>query len=143
MSRNVSPPVPPSAGTNADALARAYISAYEAKDATAYLSLFSADADYFDYAVQVHARIRVLRDELRRSFQREAFRLTVHSFFVSSDGRFAALQGTYTDTARSGEPASVPIAAILEVRNGEITKESLYYDGSLFKRHFHSGLTSR
>ena len=138
MPRNVSPPASPSPADAANNLAKAYASAYETKDATAYLSLFSKDAEYFDFAVQVHAKIRSLKEELRRSFQREEFRLSIHSIFVSPDGAFAALRGTYTDTARSVYPVSVPIASILEIRNGEIQKEYLYYDGSLFKRHFHA-----
>ena len=127
-----------SAEESAATLAAAYAAAYEVKDASAYLSLFSDDADYFDYAVQVHARIKKLKGELRRSFQREEFDLTFHSSFVSSDGRFAALKGTYSDLARSGDRSSVPLAAILEFQDGKIIKEILYYDGSLFKRHLHA-----
>jgi ketosteroid isomerase-like protein len=122
----------------AESVAGSYVSAYEAKDVRAYLSLFSKDADYVDYGVQVHAKISDLREELLRSFKRKTFQLHIRSFFVSADGRFAALQGTYTDTARSGDVASVPIVSVLEFRDGRIFKESLYYDGSLFKRHFHA-----
>ena len=119
-------------------LINAYISAYQAKDARAYLSLFSQDADYVDFAVRVHAKISQLKDELASSFQREGFRLGFHSFFVSADGKSAALQGTYNDSARSGEPVSVPIASFLQMDGDKITKEALYYDGSLFKRHLHA-----
>ena len=114
------------------------MSAYRAKDARAYLSLFARDADYVDFAVQVHAKISQLDDELASSFQREAFRLVFHSSFFSADGQSAALQGTYSDNARSGEPVSVPIASLLQMAGGKITKEALYYDGSLFKRHLHA-----
>jgi ketosteroid isomerase-like protein len=131
-------PDPASPAVTADSLAKAYISAYEAKDSAAYLALFSEDADYLDFAVQVHAKVKMLREELRRSFHREEFHLTFHISFVSPDGRSAAFQGTYSDTTRSGDPTSVPIASILELRNGKIVKESLYYDGSLFKRHLHA-----
>jgi len=130
--------VPTSTTPVADSLTAAYASAYKAKDAGAYLSLFSTDADYVDYAVQVHAKISALKDELFRSFERETFRLTIRSFFVSTDGRFAALQGTYTDIARSGDPVSVPIVSVLEFRDRKIIKEILYYDGSPFKRHLHA-----
>ncbi len=119
-------------------LLNAYVSAYLAKDARGYLSLFSQDADYVDFAVQVHAKIAQLKGELASSFRRGGFRLVFHAFFVSADGRSAALQGTYTDSARSGEPASVPIASILQLAGDKITKEALYYDGSLFKRHLHA-----
>ena len=121
-----------------DSLLNAYISAYQAKDARAYLSLFSQDADYVDFAVQVHAKISQLKGELASSFRREAFRLVFHSSFASADGKSAALQGTYNDSARGGEPASVPIASFLQIADGKITREAIYYDGSLFKRHLHA-----
>jgi len=165
-----------SAPNRRDSLLNAYISAYQAKDARAYLSLFSQDADYVDFAVQVHAKISQLKGELassfRReafylslfsqdadyvdfavqvhakisqlkgelasSFRREAFRLVFHSSFLSADGKSAALQGTYNDSARGGEPASVPIASFLQIADGKITREAIYYDGSLFKRHLHA-----
>lgn len=122
----------------AEAVMKAYIAAYEAKDATAYLSLFSRDAVYVDFAVQVHAKVSQLRTELVSSFRRKGFRFSIQSFFVSGDGRFAALQGTYSDSGGRGQPASVPIASFLEIRDGKITRETLYYDGSLFKRHLYS-----
>ena len=127
-----------SACNTPESLIDSYITAYRTKDARTYLSLFSQDADYFDFAVQVHAKIGQLKDELASSFQRDGFRLVFHSSFVSSDGRFAALQGTYSDSARSGEPSSVPIASLLQIAGNKITKEALYYDGSLFKRHLHA-----
>ena len=126
-----------SASNTPESLIDAYMTAYRTKDARAYLSLFSQNADYVDFAVQVHAKISQLKDELGSSFQRDGFRLVFHSSFVSSDGSFAALQGTYSDSARSGEPSSVPIASLLQIAGNKITKEALYYDGSLFKRHLH------
>ncbi len=130
---------PRSPSNVAESLVQAYISAYQAKDARAYLSLFSKDADYIDFAVQVHAKINHLKDELASSFRREGFRFSIHSSFVSADGQSAALQGTYTDSGRSGEPVSVPIASFLLLSGGKLTREALYYDGSLFKRHLHAG----
>ena len=127
-----------SAPNRRDSLLNAYISAYQAKDARAYLSLFSQDADYVDFAVQVHAKISQLKGELASSFRRQAFRLVFHSSFLSADGKSAALQGTYNDSARGGEPASVPIASFLQIADGKITREAIYYDGSLFKRHLHA-----
>jgi ketosteroid isomerase-like protein len=138
MSFNVGSSKSRQAGGEAESLVNAYIAAYEAKDATTYLSLFSRDADYIDFAVQVHAKIRQLKDELISSFHREGFRFKIRSFFVSADGRFAALQGTYSDSGRRGQAVSVPIASFLEIRDAKITRETLYYDGSLFKRHLHS-----
>jgi ketosteroid isomerase-like protein len=121
----------------AEAIVRAYVSAYEAKDAHAYLSLFSAEGDFLDYGVQIHAKVKALKKELSNAFARETFQFRVHSFFISADGHFAALQATYADRSRSGEPVSVPTLAVLEFLEGKIVKETLYYDGSLFKRRLH------
>jgi ketosteroid isomerase-like protein len=128
----------PSTSNPPKSLAEAYIAAYQAKDARAYLSLFSRDADYVDFAVQVHAKIGQLKDELASSFRREGFHFHIHTYFISGDGQSVALQGTYTDSARTGEPVSVPIASFLQISGDKITREALYYDGSLFKRHLHS-----
>src|SRR3990170_7623691 len=95
----LSPTAARSAPNRRDSLLNAYISAYQAKDARAYLSLFSQDADYVDFGVQVHAKISQLKDELASSFHRQAFRLVFHSSFPSADGKSAALQGTYNDSA--------------------------------------------
>ena len=121
----------------AEELVKAYIAAYETKDATAYLSLFSKGAVYVDFAVQVHAKIRQLKEELVSSFRRQGFQFSIRSYFVSVDGRLAALQGRYRDSLRSGQSASVPIASFLEIHEGKITREALYYDGSQFKRELH------
>lgn len=126
------------AASDAERVVSAYIAAYEAKDATAYLSLFSRKAEYVDFAVQVHAKISQLRNELVASFRRKGFQFSISTFFVSADGRFAALQGTYSDTGERGKPASVPIASLLEIQDGKIVREALYYDGSLFKRHLYA-----
>ncbi len=126
------------AANDAETLVKAYIAAYEVKDATAYLSLFSRNAEYVDFAVQVHAKIGQLRTELVSSFRRPGFQFNIKTFFVSADGRFAALQGTYSDSGGRGQAASVPIASLLEILDGKIVKEALYYDGSLFKRHLYT-----
>ncbi len=134
-------PKPQATGRTAQSLAAAYVSAYQTKDVSGYLSLFSKDAEYVDYGVQVHRKISQLKEELKLSFQREEFHLEFHSFFVSEDGRFAALMGSYTDTERRGRDISVPIVSTLEFHNGEIVKELLYYDGSDFKRRVLSSET--
>ena len=128
----------PSSASTAKSLVEAYIAAYEAKDARAYLALFSTDADYLDFAVQVHAKIGSLKDELASSFRRAGFHLRIHTYFISVDGHSVALQGTYSDSARTGDPVTVPIASFLQISGGKITREALYYDGSLFKRHLHA-----
>ena len=71
MPTDVDPHVSQQARNAAEELVKAYIAAYETKDATAYLSLFSKGAVYVDFAVQVHAKIRQLKEELVSSFRRQ------------------------------------------------------------------------
>jgi ketosteroid isomerase-like protein len=54
------------------------------------------------------------------------------SQFVSRDGRFVALNGTYANAGKDGNLASVPIVIILEVRDGRIVREDQYYDNGAF-----------
>jgi ketosteroid isomerase-like protein len=63
-------------------------------------------------------------------FKHENYAMKVNSHLVSADGRFIALSGTYTETGKDGNPASVPIAVILEVKDGKLIREDVYYDSS-------------
>jgi len=60
------------------------------------------------------------------------YAMKMNSYFVSADGRFIALSGTYTNTGKDGNPASVPIEVILEVQDGKLIREDVYYDASPF-----------
>jgi hypothetical protein len=52
---------------------------------------------------------------------------------VSDDGRFAAIDGTYTNVGKDGKVASVPTVILLELRDGKIIHETDYYEGSPFE----------
>jgi hypothetical protein len=69
---------------------------------------------------------------VRNLFKNTNFGIKVHFHFISRDGRFVALTGTYTNTGRDGNLASVPVVIILEVKDGKIVREDWYYDNSLF-----------
>jgi hypothetical protein len=45
------------------------------------------------------------------------------SFFVSADGRYAAVQGTYADEIAGGRLVDQPMLVILELRAGQIIRQ--------------------
>ncbi len=55
------------------------------------------------------------------------------TILVTPDGRFAVLQGTYSQAARStGKWIYGPAYAVLEFKDSLIVTETWYYDGSMF-----------
>ncbi len=131
------PPTPTSPIPATENLAQAFITTYEAKQAADWLALFSNDALFMDNG-SPHARkegVRYMRDDqtyVKYLFSLPHFSMKFGSHFISDDGRFIALSGTYTFTGKKGELASVPIMIILEVEDGKIIREDDYYDGSPF-----------
>ncbi len=118
-------------------LAKAFVSAYETEQAADYLALFSYDAIYMDNSTpfrteEVVIPVRNSRTYVNHLFKTMNFGMKLNSHFVSKDGRFVALTGTYTNTGKDGNPASVPIVIVLEVKDGKIMREDWYYDNSLF-----------
>ena len=134
------PPPPPTATaviSVVEDLARTFISAYESEQAADYLALFSYDAIYMDNSTpfrteEVAIPVRNSRTYVNNLFKNTNFGMKLNSHFVSKDGRFVALTGTYTNTGKDGNPASVPIVIILEVKDSKIMREDWYYDNSLF-----------
>ncbi len=130
-------PTPVSPVAVAESLAQAYIAANAGKDAVAYLDLFSYDAVYMDNSNATARNEGVVYMRNGRSyviylFSLKNYGMKMNSHFVSVDGRFVALSGTYTNTGKDGNPASVPVAVILEVRDGKLIREDVYYDPSPF-----------
>ncbi len=131
----ISPTSTPSPASAAEIIAQQYATASDTKNADLYLSLFSADAVTMDYGVNYGPfRITDIRDDVYAFFADKYSQFTVKSFFVSADGRFAAVEGIYTDWIRGGNNTiSAPCLAILEIKDGKIVKESLYYNGAPFQ----------
>jgi ketosteroid isomerase-like protein len=122
----------------AKASVKAFIAAYEAKSAKDYLATFDKDAVYTDLG-RASIRnsgsmyVRDLSSAVAQAFQEPDFQFKVNSSFVSDDGRFAAIDGVYTDVGKDKKPASVPMVILLELRDGKIVHETDYYDGSPFE----------
>lgn len=125
----------PDPAAETHALVQAWVDAYHSLDADAYMSYFAEDAVYLDMAIKDFGTYN--RDMLDRAvhstFQEEGFKIEITSFFVSPDGKFAAAEGTYYDLNKAGRQVPMPMAIILEIRDGKIVKETDYYDRSPVK----------
>lgn len=111
------------------ALVKAWISAYESKDADKFIALYSDDVYYADWAIGAFITGKDgWSSGVRSTFPEEGFAVKVNSYFVSSDGRFAAVECIYSNKDRQGRIVSMPMASILEFKNGKIVKETDYYD---------------
>jgi ketosteroid isomerase-like protein len=120
---------------SAENLAQAFISAYEARHAADWLNLFSNEAIFMDngnpsFRKEGGVYARDSQTYVNYLFQKENFAMKFSSHFVSADGHFIALTSIYTDTGKDGNPASVPMVIILEVKDGKIIREDDYYDSS-------------
>ena len=110
-----------------------WLSAFNGRDAEAYLSFYAEEAKYVD-VVSPRWRIMTksqLAAEVASQFTRTEYQSRLEpspgsamgsSFFVSADGRFAAVQGTYADEI-AGRLVDQPMLVILEFRAGQIIKQ--------------------
>ena len=121
----------------ADTLAKAFISAYEGKDFGKYQSLFDKDAFLEDLGSPAARTggavyIRNISTMIGIAFRSKEFEVKLPTYFVSVDGRFVSIMGTYTNKGMDGKTHTVPTVVILEIRDSKIIKETDYYDGTDF-----------
>ena len=107
-----------------------WIVAYNDRDAEAFLSFYADEAGYVDvvgpeWRVMTKAELAAdVASHFRRaefeSRLEPSFGSVVDSFFVSADGRFAAVQGAYED---QGTISAKPMVVILEIEDGAIVRQ--------------------
>jgi hypothetical protein len=114
---------------DATATVKQWLAAFNGRDVTTFLSFYSDGARYVD-VVSPRWRIMTKRQlanviasrfpvtEFRSELEPSTESALVSSFFVSADGRFAAVQGTYAD-ARTQQP----MLAVLELKDGAIVRQ--------------------
>ena len=129
---------PSPAVSKADTLVKAYITAYQAKDAKQTLSLFSEDAIYMDqgspgFRSTGEMYARNFNTAWAQTFQDPLFQVKFETHFISSDGTSATLKTVYTNKGKNGNTASVPMIIMLGIKDGKIVREDDYYDFSPFK----------
>ncbi len=110
-----------------ESILQEWIAAYASQnDPDKFISLFSEDAEWVDWGEPMFKdsgpwTIRDMEEVIRSSAH--TFAVEVTSYFISPDGRFAAVEGNLTDHGKT-----VPAAAILEFKDGKIHKESWYHE---------------
>jgi len=121
-----------------------WLAAFNGRDAASFLSFYAADAKYVD-VVSPRWRIMTksqLAADVASRFPRKEFAAKLEpepgspmdaSYFVSADGRFAAVQGTYADESAGGVLVDEPMLVILELRAGQIIRQ---YDFVAMDRSF-------
>jgi len=114
----------------ATGVAQKFAAACNAKNAKRYLALFSDDAMYVDYGMHVGPlKMKILASEVDSTFADKNFAFKVKPSFVSDDGRFATLQGEFSNMGHDGTVQTVPALVVLEIKDGKIISEADYYDG--------------
>jgi len=125
---------PGESAAQTEALVREWVSAYEAKDADRFIALYADDIYYADWAIGAFIEGKDgWSSGVRSTFPEAAFAFKATSSFVSADGRFATVEGSYSDNDNEGRVVTVPMASVLEFRDGKIVKETDYYDAGAFR----------
>ncbi len=129
---------PSQAVTSADNLVKAFIKAIDARDANQYVSSFSEDGLYMDHADPQFGwtgplKVQTMRVMIEQALNDPAFNIKTESYFISSDGASASLQGTYTNKNTKGDLKSVPYVTILQIKDRKAVRVDIYYDFTPFK----------
>ena len=109
-----------------------WLAAYNGRDAASFLASYAEKARYVDVVSprwrtmtksQLAAAVASLfaRTEFQSKLEPSPGSPMDASFFVSADGRFAAVQGTYVD--RGTPPGGFPMLIVLELRAGQIIRQ--------------------
>ncbi len=137
IARSAVAPGSPTAQTaiaEATATISKWLSAFNGRNAASFLSCYADKAMYVDVVSpkwRVMTKSQLAADVASR-FPRSEFAAKLEpepgspmdvSFFVSADGRFAAVQGTYADEISGGRLVDQPMLVILELRAGQIIRQ--------------------
>ena len=128
-------PAAKTAIAEATATIEQWLAAHNGRDAASFLSFHAEDARYVDLVSpkwRVMTKSQLAADVASR-FPRTEFQSRLEpslgsamdsAYFVSPDGRFAAVQGTYADL---GTPAGgLPMLIVLELEAGQIVRQHNY-----------------
>jgi ketosteroid isomerase-like protein len=116
------------------AIVEQWITAYQAYDSEALLSLYSDDIIWMDYGYNDGPYHKAeLNNAVRGWFDSKMLKVEVNSYTITWDGHFAVIQGVYSEnTGITSKWASTPAVAILEFKDGKIIRETWYYNTSVF-----------
>jgi ABC-type Fe3+-hydroxamate transport system substrate-binding protein len=112
-----------------------YIKANETYNADLLISLLHDDYTFMDYGLGDGPWGK---DDISFYIQEsmaepDSFQVKIDTYVITPDGRFAVLQGTYSQAATlTGKRETAPAYAVLEFKDGKIVAETWYYNGEVF-----------
>jgi hypothetical protein len=111
-----------------------YITAYKNNDIDALILLYSDELVWMDYGFNDGPYGKSgISATIREGLSTKYYTVKIVSYVVTVDGRFAVLQGEYSQPNKTtGKWTSVPGYAVLEIKDGKIVSESWYYNVSAF-----------
>jgi ketosteroid isomerase-like protein len=121
-------------GKAAQAIVEKYITAYKKNDAEALTSLYSDELVWMDYGFNDGPYGKTgIGSIIREGLGTKYYTVKIDSYIVTVDGRFAVLQGEYSQPNKTtGKWTSVPGYAVLGIKDTKIISESWYYNVSAF-----------
>lgn len=115
------------------AIVEKWIAAYQTYDPSTLISLYSDDITWIDYGKNDGPHHGGMNGLIHSTFDSQVYKLRVDSYIITRDGRFAVIQGAYSEkNGISGKWASTPAVAILEFKDGKIIRETWYYNTGVF-----------
>jgi ketosteroid isomerase-like protein len=136
------PPPEPAASSDpseavavAESLVQGYIRAWENRDADEYFAVWSPDGTFMEHADNNEFIIELTESWIRNDLEKSDRRTTIDSYFISHDGRHAALQIQLTVFIKDGKPVTVPGALIFTFEDGQIVHADLYHDEDAWQEY--------
>ncbi len=115
--------------TDTEALAKAFASAWEARDPVKLLSFYSHDVKIYDALGQGQLTdYLTIQDVLSTELVKGVFSVKFNSYFISDDARFAVMVGTFTQQSNE-KTLTQPYVSLLEYKAGLIIRVLNYYGG--------------
>jgi major membrane immunogen (membrane-anchored lipoprotein) len=121
-------------GKDAQAVVEQYITAYKNNDDKSLISLYSNELVWMDYGFNDGPYGKSgISATVREGMSTKYYTVKIDSYVVTVDGRFAVLQGEYSQPNKTTNKwTSVPGFAVLEIKDAKIISESWYYNVSAF-----------
>jgi ketosteroid isomerase-like protein len=119
----------------AESLVQGYIAAWDNRDADLYLSVWAKDGTFMEHDSNDELIIELSESWIRNDLEKSDRRTFIDSYFISQDGRFAALQARITVFVKDGEPVTVPAAILFTFEDGLIVHADLYHDEDAWQEY--------
>jgi SnoaL-like domain len=111
-----------------------YIKDNEEYDIDLYTTLMHGDYVFMDYGMGDGPFGKMILSAYARESMAEpdTYKTEFGSYTITPDGRFAVVEGTYSEPARDGGKwIAAPGYVVLEMKDGKIIYETWYYNGNV------------